>query len=83
MIDFKNLGGHSEDAARASLQNNRSLQMLLDQHVPDHLRTIVEQLLIVMYVAGYGQALTDNDERIAPLDRDTVDGLAQALRSEQ
>ena len=81
MIDFENLGQHAQNAARASLQRNASLQMLLDEFIPSEIRNIVEQLLLVMYVAGYAQAGDDNDERMAPLTRDEVDRMVMALRS--
>ena len=82
MIDFTDLGQHAENSARANLQRNNSLQNLLDEFLPDS-RVLVERLLIVSFVAGYGQALTDNQERIAPLTLSDVDELAQALRSQQ
>ena len=80
MIDFEHLGDRSENAARAYLQRATRMQEILDREIPGDTRSIVEQLLLVMYVAGYGQALSDNRERIAPLTFDEVDQMAHALR---
>ena len=79
MIDFEHLGERSENAARAYLQRATAAQKILDQHIPDDSRNIVEKLLIVAYVAGYAQALTDQEERIRPLTFREVDEMARAL----
>ena len=80
MIDFEHLGDRSENAARAYLQRTTATQEILDQHIRGDNRNVVERLLIISFVAGYGQALTDQEERIRPLTFDQVDRLASALQ---